>query len=600
MESFFLTFKLIPLHKIQHLISWKTIMKKAEKTTRVSSGKRNPEHLVLPGNLALSYPHAAILLILTFTFILYAGALRNDFMIGWDDGEYLTAISGEGSINVPEIFSSFHLGMYQPLAVLSMAINYKLSGPEPWVFILTNILLHLLNTFLVFRLTERWMKGWIPAAVVALLFAIHPMHVEPVVWISARSSGLYALFFLLGLIAYDNYADQGYSLRQYLVVLLFFVLALFSKSMAATFPVVLLMADYLKKRQFKWGLLTEKIPFFAISIIFGLVAIRASASFGHITVLEQDYNFFQRIFLILYGISFYIMKLFVPLNLSAIYAFPEISGGKLPAYVFSSVIVLIAAIAAILYRRKYRREFISGGMFFLITIGMVLPLFWSRIFITADRYTYIPYIGLFMIIGRYAANLWETRNTMDKTTRRLALATSAILVIILGASTVSRMTMWKNTPTLLSDVIDKKRSDADMAHGYFYLGNYYDAGNNAAEAMKYYDLSLSRNPSYLLALNNRGILKGKSGQISPAIADFEQAIRLKPDYAEAWYNRGIAYFQAGEPERACADWKESASLGFAPARQAIVKYCTVEKTPGQLQMPGIEDESRTIPGTRDN
>jgi Flp pilus assembly protein TadD len=101
-------------------------------------------------------------------------------------------------------------------------------------------------------------------------------------------------------------------------------------------------------------------------------------------------------------------------------------------------------------------------------------------------------------------------------------------------------------------------------------------------------------------LNNRGILKGKSGQISTAIADFEQAIRLKPDYAEAWYNRGIAYFQAGEPEHACADWKESARLGFAPARQAIVKYCTVEKTPGQLQMPGIEDESRTIPGTRDN
>jgi hypothetical protein len=575
-------------------------MKKAEKTTRVSSGKRNPEHLVLPGNLSISYPHAAILLILTFTSILYAGALRNDFMTGWDDGEYLTAISGEGVINVPEIFSSFHLGMYQPLAVLSMAINYKLSGAGPWAFILTNILLHLLNTFLVFRLSERWMKGWIPAAMVAFLFAIHPMHVEPVVWISARSSGLYALFFLLGLIAYDKYTDQGYSLRQYLVVLLFFVLALFSKSMAATFPVVLLMADYLKKRQFKWGLLTEKIPFFAISIIFGLVAIRASASFGHITVLEQDYNLFQRIFLILYGISFYILKLFVPLNLSAIYAFPEISGGKLPAYVFSSVILLFAAIAAILYRRKYRREFISGGMFFLITIGMVLPLFWSRIFITADRYTYIPYIGLFMIIGRYAANLWETRHTMDKTTRRLALATSALLVIIMGVSTVSRITVWKNTPTLLSDVIDKKRSDADMAHGYFYLGNYYDAGNNAAEAMKYYDLSLSRNPSYLLALNNRGILKGKSGQISTAIADFEQAIRLKPDYAEAWYNRGIAYFQAGEPEHACADWKESARLGFAPARQAIVKYCTVEKTPGQLQMPGIEDESRTIPGTRDN
>lgn len=600
MESFFLTLKLIPLHKIQHLISWKTIMKKAEKTTRVSSGKRNPEHLVLPGKLSFSYPHTAILLILTFTFLLYAGALRNEFMTGWDDGEYLTAISGEGSINVPEIFSNFHLGMYQPLAVLSMAINYKLSGPGPWAFILTNIMLHLMNTALAFLLMQRWMKSWVAGAIVALLFAIHPMHVEPVVWISARSTGLYSLFFLLGLIAYDKYTDQGYSLRQYLYVLLFFILALFSKSMAATFPVLMLMADYLKKRQFRWSLLTEKIPFFAISIIFGLVAIRASASFGHITVLEQDYNFFQRIFLILYGISFYILKLFVPLNLSAIYAFPEISGGKLPAYVFFSVIVLVAAIVAILYRRKYRREFIFGGLFFLSTIGMVLPLFWSRIFITADRYTYIPYIGLFMIIGWYAANLWETRNTMDKTTRRLMLSASVLLVIMLGASTVSRITVWKNTPTLLSDVIDKKRSDADMAHGYFYLGNYYDAENNAAEAMKYYDLSLSRNPSYLLALNNRGILKGKSGQTSQAIADFEQAIRIKPDYAEAWYNRGIAYFQAGDHERACADWKASDQLGFTPARQAVVRYCTGEKTPGQLQMPGIEDGSSKIPGTSDN
>ncbi len=587
-ESFFLTFKLIPLHKFQHQISWQTIMKKAEKTTRVSQGKRNPEHLVLPGKLSLSYQNAAILLILTFTFLLYAGALRNDFMTGWDDGEYLTAISGDGSIKVPEIFSNFHLGMYQPLSVLSMAINYKLSGPEPRVFILTNILLHLLNTFLIFRLTERWMKGWVPAAVVALLFAIHPMHVEPVVWISARSSGLYSLFFLLGLIAWDKYADQGYNLRQYLYVLLFFILALFSKSMAATFPVVLLMADYLKKRQFRWSLLTEKIPFFVISIIFGLVAIRASASFGHITVLEQDYNLFQRFFLILYSISFYILKLFVPLNLSAIYAFPEISGGKLPPYVFSTVIVLIAAIALILYQRKYRREFLFGGIFFLITIGMVLPLFWSRIFITADRYTYIPYIGLFIIIGRYAANLWETRNTMDKATRRLMLSASLLLVIILGASTVSRISVWKNTPTLLSDVIDKKRSDADMAHAYFYLGNYYDAGNNAAEALKYYDLSLSRNPAYLLALNNRGILKGKAGQINSAITDFEQAIRIKPDYAEAWYNRGIALFRNGDLERACNDWKESSRLGFAPAHQVIARYCDGTSPPGLLPMPEKE------------
>jgi tetratricopeptide (TPR) repeat protein len=204
---------------------------------------------------------------------------------------------------------------------------------------------------------------------------------------------------------------------------------------------------------------------------------------------------------------------------------------------------------------------------------MVLPLFWSRIFITADRYTYIPYIGLFMIVARYFNMLIDSWKTIDKSNRRMLIAASVFIVALLSIATFNRIQTWETTPTLLTDVIEKKRSDADMAHGYFYLANYYDGADNAEEAIKYYDLSLSRNSRYLLALNNRGILKGKAGNPIAAIRDFEDAISIKPDYAEAFYNRGVALYQTGDQNRACEDWKKSLKLGFKPAGDALTQYC---------------------------
>ncbi len=556
-------------------------MKKSEKVKVIIHQQEVSTFLSLPGNLKINTRTALVSGILIFTFILFAGALRNDFLIGWDDGEYLRdpVVSGAGPINTNEIFSNFHLGMYQPLAVLSFAINYKISGAVASGFILVNILLHLLNTLLVYKLMERWMKGLVPAAIVALLFAIHPMHVESVAWISTRSSALYSLFFLSGLLMWDNYLEKGFKSKHYLLALLFALLSLFSKSMAATFPIVLFVMDFMKRRKFSMRLITEKIPFLVFSVIFGLVAIKASASFGHITVLEQDYSLFQRFFLIIHGIAFYIVKFLLPTHLSAIYAFPELINGQLPTYVYISGIALIGVFAGWWFSGKNKREFAGGLLFFLVTIGMVLPLFWSRIFITADRYTYLPYIGLFMIPARLASDFWNSRKAFDQNTRRMFYIASALVIASLSVATVIRVRVWKDTPTLLTDVIDNKRSDADMAHGYFYLANYYDAANKSEEAMTYYDLSLSRNSKYLLALNNRGILKGKAGDINGAINDFEQAINIKPDYAEAYYNRGVALYQKREQQRACSDWHKAWSLGFKPAAEAISSYCRENTAP---------------------
>ena len=545
--------------------------------TDVKSPKIKSETLLVNmlWKLRLKPENIAVTLILIFTFLVFSISLKNEFLIGWDDGEYITnpIISGDGPIKTAEIFSSFHLGMYQPVAIVSFALNYKISGDTAWPYILTNLLLHLLNILLVFRLTKRWMKSYVSATVVALLFAIHPMHVEAVTWISTRSSGLYSFFFLLGLLVWDKYLEEGYRSKYYLLALLFTLLALFSKSMAATFPLILFLMDYLKGREFKLRLIIEKLPFLALSVIFGIVAIKAAASFGHLTVLEQDFSLVQRFFLIVYGIAFYLIKLLLPTNLSAIYAFPELTNGGLPNYVYSAAVLPVILAAAIWFSGKNRREFIFAGLFFLLSISMVLPLFWSRIFITADRYTYIPYIGLFMIVARYFNMLIDSWKTIDKSNRRMLIAASVFIVALLSIATFNRIQTWETTPTLLTDVIEKKRSDADMAHGYFYLANYYDGADNAEEAIKYYDLSLSRNSRYLLALNNRGILKGKAGNPIAAIRDFEDAISIKPDYAEAFYNRGVALYQTGDQNRACEDWKKSLKLGFKPAGDALTQYC---------------------------
>ncbi len=531
------------------------------------------EKVSLAGGMMIRREHAAIAALLFITFLIFAVALKNEMLIGWDDGEYFTNPSVTGnSQNGQSVFSTFYLGMYQPLAILTFKICYNIWGDLAWLHILTNILIHLLNTFLVFKLMQRWSLKFEASLVVAFLFALHPMHVEGVVWISTRSSLLYSLFFLTGLLQYHKYLN-GFKVKDLALTGLWFLLSLLSKSMAATFPLILLLIDYFTRRPINKKAIIEKIPFLVFSVIFGIISIKASESFGHITVLEQDYSFLNRIFLILYGISFYLIKLILPLNLSAIYSFPEITSNGLPAWVYGSMIALVIAVLIIWYAIENRRIFIFGFLFFVVHIGMVLPLFWSRIFITADRYTYLPYIGLFIIVAVLITNLIEKRQSISSSSWNMVK-----FILILGAlamcvTTFSRTKVWHDIPTLLGNVIENKRSDADLAHAYFYLGNYNDLQSRDKDAMKYYDLALARNPKHLLALNNRGILKGKLMNIPGAVSDFSQAITLKPDYAEAYYNRGVAYYQGGQQQQACSDWTKASQLRFSPANSAISQYC---------------------------
>lgn len=507
--------------------------------------------------------------------LLYSRTLNQNFLYGWDDGEYIDhpTVQHLSSGNMGKYFSTFYLGMYQPIPVLTFAVNYYFSGKDTLPYKLFNLLIHLLNVVLVFSLVNKLVRNEYAALFSALLFAVHPMNVESIAWLSARSTGLFTLFYLLALLSYQRYLDKGSRLKDIMITFVFFLLALFSKSMAATLPLVLFAMDAWHHRRFSKAMIFEKLPFFALSIVFGLISIRAAESFGHIEVLEAGYNLADRIFLLSYGVAFYVVKLIFPLNLSAIYAYPEKTAGWLPLEYYLSFVLLLIIAFAIYHLRKYRRETFLGTAFFILAISMVLPLFWSRLFIVAERYVYLPYIGLFLVAGVWLKALLEGGIRVSSATRNWILGIAATWILLFGITTFVRTQVWQTTRTLMEDLIDKKRSPADQAFGWFFLGNVCDREGNIQQAIKDYSRALDHNPKHIQALNNRGIMKGQTGDLNSSLMDFSTAIRLKPDYAEAWYNRGIVRYQTGQTEEAYKDWQQAAKLGFTQAETILSEFC---------------------------
>lgn len=516
-----------------------------------------------------------LLTIFLTTFLLFSGGLKNEILFGWDDGVYLVhpdvrKLSVAGIMNT---FSNFHLGMYQPLPVITFAINYAFHGESPTGYHLVNLLLHLLNTLLVFVFIRKLRPGDLSALFVALLFAIHPMHVEGVSWIATRSNGVFSLFYLLAAIYFLHYLDSGKRKKYLLMTGFFFLLSLFSKSMAMSFPGLMLLMDYFRKRRLDRGALLEKIPFFGMSFIFGLVAVRGAASFGHIESLNVAYSFIDRLLMITWSLWFYFWKMIAPVNLSAIYTFPSVNDDLLPLQFYLSFPVIAGIVFLLWHYRKKAREWIFGVGVFVIVLAPVLPFFWSRIFIVADRYTYLSYIGLFFML----ALLLEKGLRMSRKSKFLSqpfiFTIVALWLAVLAGTSFNQTRKWRTTETLLKDVVSINNSNTDVAAAHFYLANLYESRNDHEQAMEAYTLAIEMNPLHFLAYNNRGILLGSLGHFDKAMDDFNTVLQLKPDYAEGWYNRGILWYQAGRQSEACSDWRRAAQLGATHAEDARHRYC---------------------------
>ncbi|MBN2774068.1 MAG: tetratricopeptide repeat protein [Prolixibacteraceae bacterium] len=491
-------------------------------------------------------------IILIITFVVFSPALKNGFT-NWDDDLYVTNNSLIKNVPLSNLgkFGENVAGNFHPLTMLSLALDYRLFEMDPFYFHLVNILFHLLNTLLVFVLIKKLTKGNLFVVFfTAIFFAIHPMHVESVVWISERKDVLYAFFFLTGLLFYHQYILKK-KIVWLMISFLTFVLSVLSKSAAVVFPVVLFLIDYFEKRKINLKSIAEKLPFLAVSIWIGLVAIGTQSQSSALGEFA-GYSLFERITIAAYGFITYVIKFAVPFKLSSFHPYPD---GKLPVTYILALIVTVLFLIYVIIKFKKQRELFFGTVFYLVTIALVLQLFPVGDALIAERYTYIPYIGLAMVYLIY------TQKTIQKrpfgNLKYVVLGILAVQLIFFANVTYLRTKVWKDSESLWTDVIGKYPY---FAEAYINRGHFYRSENNYQEAIQNYNKAIELDDNRALAFYNRGKAFFDTGQFDKALTDMNKAIELEPDFPEAYSNRGSIYAMKNEYLLAIADFDKAIEM----------------------------------------
>ena len=502
----------------------KTLSHKAskKKTTHVKSKLREAPHTGIVATI-LANRKMTIGIIVGVTLLAFLPTLGADF-VNWDDGDYSYENKFITNLFNPEIFTRAVQGNYHPLTMFSMAINYAISGTNAWSYHLFNLVFHLINCILVFRLAYLLSdKNNFIALVTALLFGIHPMHVESVAWVSERKDVLYGLFFLLGLISYVKYVDEN-SKRHYVLAMVFMFLSLLSKPAAVIFPVVLFSIDFLRKRKLNFSLVLEKIPFFLFALALGVATYMLQKKAGAVASLGYEPG--QKILFPFYGIMMYVFKALLPFNLSAFYELPVI-GVDLPAEYYAAPFFCLLLGIALYFSIKKNRTIAFGILFFLINLLLVIQIVSVGSAIVADRYTYIPYIGLFFIAA------WA----IDKYARKNSSAFVTGITVILAFLTFNQVLVWHNGASLW----DKALKVAPSARAYNNRGNLYLKQNDFASALECFNGAINLNAIDDEAYGGRGNVYFNTGKSDLAIADYRKSLSLKPKSALVLDNLGTAF-----------------------------------------------------------
>jgi tetratricopeptide (TPR) repeat protein len=501
--------------------------------------------------------------IIILTFFLYRNSLTNE-ILHFDDTEYfsthpeITHLSWQG---IKTFFSSYYLIMYQPLPVLTFSLNYYFTGAEPFPMHLVNLLFHLANIILVFHFARLLLNNKNTALIIALLFAIHPMNVEAVSWISARSSGMYTMFYILSLIYYIRYITRGYKPGHFACTLLFFILSLFSKSQAVTLPLVLLLIDYYYHRKLlSKKVIFEKIPFFLLSAGFAWITITNSAAKEIMAKgMLISYSPPDDFFMVCWSFVFYLVKFLVPVNLCAAYVYPPKTGSMLPLLYYFSPLVLAAA-GYFLYRLRRNRLVMFGALLFLLTILINIQIIPSRLVIVADRYAYVPYLGLLLILVPLAGHLVNKWPQLWRKYRMAGLSLFVLYILFFSVSVVLRNKIWNNDHVFMSDMIGKNPEVPYLYRAYGTRGNWLKNQGRFGEALQDYSKAIKLKPDNAVIYVNRASLYFQQQAYPEVISDADQAIRLNYRTAPIFQIRAISKFYEGDYKGALTDCDESLKL----------------------------------------
>lgn len=475
--------------------------------------------------------------LLVATFAVYLQVAGFDF-IQIDDPQQVSANphvqAGFTADGIRWAFRSVVASNWMPITLLSHMMDCELFGIASGKHHLTNVVLHAISAVLLFLIFRRATQTRWPSAFVAFVFALHPLHVESAAWIAERKDVLSTLFWFLALYAYVYYSERP-STRRYLVVMALFSLGLMSKPMLVTFPFTLLLFDLCPLRRFdSLRILWEKLPMFSLAALIATVTYFVQRSSG---AFSLPVPLTARLENALQSYVIYIGQMFWPARLAAIYTFPE----KISTISVLAAAVIILTISALVIANLRQRPYYAVGWFWYLgtlvpVIGLVQVGFQSH----ADRYMYIPMIGLSIALAWGAADAVE-RWPAIRTTVAPVFALSCLSCMVLAFQQTS---YWRNTETLYQHAVDVT-SDNWMAEGY--LGSYLmKRPGRRAEAVQHLEAALRIHPDTSATHNNLGLCMLDAGLYDAALTHFQTAMRLEPGTAAPLNNAGLSLMRKGD------------------------------------------------------
>jgi Tfp pilus assembly protein PilF len=508
------------------------------------------------------------LLLALMTLALYWPVQTFDF-VNYDDEVYVTnnrqvqgGISPEG---IQWSFTNFDAGFWQPIVWLSHMLDCQLYGMHAGGHHWTSVLIHTASALLLYFVLSLMTQSPWAGALVAALFAVHPLHVESVAWVAERKDVLSGFFWILTMGAYAHYVNVP-TLRRYLLVLGSFVLGLLSKPMIVTLPFVLLLLDYWPLRRFtgaqtafdRWcarapaslrtpgaRLAAEKVPLVVLSAAAGALTYVAEQQVGAVQSMAS-YSFGVRLANAIVSYALYIWKTIWPVDLAVLY--PHI--GMPPLWLALASAVLLVAVTGVAWHLRTRAPYLAVGWFwYLGTLVPVIGLVQIGTHAMADRYTYIPLLGLFIALAWGAKGIVEKRP--DLKIGIIGLSVLSVTVMLFPAR--AQIETWQNSVTLFEHAITVTKVNPVAR---FNIGSYYLGRNDCAKAVPHFLDAIEMKKDFALAFHCLGVCDSRGGNAAGALHHFEQAILIEPRSKMPRIERGLLQMQQGRLDEAVEDFRQ--------------------------------------------
>jgi len=532
------------------------------------------------------------LLLAAATAVVYWQVQNHEF-VSYDDGTYVynnsNVSAGLTFDGVRWAFTTGYASNWHPLTWLSHMLDCELYGLDPGPHHVTNLVFHIANSILLFLVFKRMTAASWRSGFVAALFALHPLHVESVAWIAERKDVLSTFFWLLTMWAYIRYAEKP-NVRRYLTVILLFAMGLMAKPMLVTLPVVLLLLDYWPLDRmsdavwpgktglrFDPKLVYEKVPLIVLSVMSSVMTFYVQQQGGAMRSIEQ---FPARLRVANAALAYvkYMVKAVWPLNLAVLYPFPK----SIAFWQFAVAVVILLGITAAALRLRRRFPYLAVGWgWYLVTLVPVIGIVQVGLQSIADRYTYVPLIGLFVTVAWGVTEM--TSRWRHKRTWLTVLASAVVAAMMV--CTWFQTSHWRTSKDLFTQAL-RSTSNNSVAHQC--LGSALQKEGRIADAIEHYREAVRISPYYTKAYYNLGTALVIQGNNIEAMSNYEKAVQIDPDFAEAHVNLGIALAQENEYEKAIRHFSEALridpedadalnNLGFALTqqgnhRQAVTRY----------------------------